>query len=128
MGVGMIEIAIAAESSSATELSGKSILSVLHDFGAPLFVWGVWALMLLTVLAFVGTYSANIPFWDDFDYVRALTGEQPITVTWLWAPHNEHRVPVPKSILLGLYRLSGDFRAAMFFNVLALGALAFTMI
>jgi hypothetical protein len=128
MRVGMTTTASSAESSPAIKLSGKTIVSVLRDCGAPLFVWGVWALMLLTALAFVGTYGANVPFWDDFNYVVALTGEQPITLTWLWSPSSGHRILLPRLILLGLYRLSADFRAAMFFNVLALGALAFAMI
>lgn len=94
-----------------------------------LFVWATWALMLVAALAFVGTYGSNVPSWDGWDMVPTMTGEQPITATWLWSQHNEHRVPVPRLILLGLCRLTGcDFRAGMYFGVLVLGALAFAMI
>jgi hypothetical protein len=85
--------------------------------------------MLLAALAFVGAYGSNVPSWDDWDLVPALTGEQPVTAAWLWSQHNEHRIPLPRLLLLGLNRLAGcDFRVAMFFNVSALGALAFGMI
>lgn len=85
--------------------------------------------MLLAALAFVRKYGSNVPSWDGWDMVPAMTGEQPITITWLWSQHNEHRVPVPRLILLGLCRLTGcDFRAGMYFGVLGMGALASAMI
>ncbi len=91
----------------------------------PLFVWATCAAMLIASLAFVARYGSNVPSWDDWDMVPALTGEQPITAGWLWSQHNEHRVPLPRLLLLGLNGLTGvDFRAGMFFEVCALGALA----
>src|SRR5262249_31903361 len=40
---------------------------------------------------------------------------------WLWSQHNEHRMPVQKLLLLGLYRISGsDFRVGMFYSATAL--------
>ena len=48
-----------------------------------------------------------------------------MTVDWLWSLHNEHRLPLPKLILVLLSRISGnDFRAGMFWSVAALAALA----
>jgi hypothetical protein len=47
----------------------------------------------------------------------------------LWEAHNEHRIVLPKLILLAFYELSGfEFLAAKFFNVVLLGALTFGMI
>jgi len=75
--------------------------------------------MALPVLVYY--YGHNVPFFDDWMIVSALTGHQPITLQWLWAQHNDHRMPVTNLLLLGLYQISGgDFRAGMFFNAAAL--------
>jgi hypothetical protein len=93
------------------------------------FVWGVWTSMLLATLAFVGKYGSNVPFWDDWEMIPALTGEQPITARWLWRPYHEHRIVLPKLILVALGTLTGcDFRAGMFLNACALAALACALI
>ena len=93
------------------------------------FVWGVWSLLLVIALGFVGRYGSPIPFWDDWGFVPYLTGEAPVTASWLWSQVNEHRIPVSKLILLASYKLSGgDFRAGMFLNVLGFGMLAFALI
>src|SRR5215470_13424327 len=64
-----------------------------------LFVWTIWVLMLGASLAFIWKYGSNVPSWDGWDMVPTLTGEQPITVSWLWSQHNEHRVPLPRLML-----------------------------
>jgi hypothetical protein len=82
-------------------------------------------LLVLLDLAFVARYGADLPMWDDFDVVPVAVGEDSLTGRWLWQPHNEHRMPLPKLVLLGAYRLTGnDFRAGMVFNVVALAAAA----
>jgi hypothetical protein len=93
--------------------------------GALLFVGATWLVMIFAAVILVVLYGVDVPLWDDFELVPVLTGEKPLTVEWLWAQHNEHRNALSKLILLGAYRLSGfDFRAGMFLNVAALGALA----
>lgn len=110
----------------------RSVLSLLSFRRRPasLFVWSIWALMFLGALAFVGIYARNAPFWDDWEIlVPALAGKQPITVAWLWETYHEHRLPLPKLILLGLGKLTHcDFRSGMFFNAAVLGLLAAVMI
>jgi hypothetical protein len=103
--------------------------SVSPDRGAVFFVWSIWLLALLSALVFVAQYGFNIPKGDDFEMIAPLTGDRPITGAWLWSQHNEHRIPLPRLILLALGKVSGcDFRAGMYFNVLGLGALAFGLI
>jgi hypothetical protein len=96
---------------------------------APLFVWSVWTVMSAVALVYVAAFGSNVPSWDGWDMVPTLTGDQPITAEWLWSQHNEHRIPVPRLLFLGLNRLFGpDFRVGMYFNVLATAALAAAMI
>src|SRR5262249_15865170 len=76
--------------------------------GAPGFVWGVWALMLLAGLALVRAFGQDVPFYDEWNMVAVLTGERPVDAAWLWSEHNGHRIPLPRLLLLALYRLSGN--------------------
>lgn len=94
-----------------------------------LTVWTVWIFMLAAACAFVLRFGTNVPSWDDWDMVPTLTGEQPVTAFWLWSQHNEHRVPLPRLIMLALNKLTVvDFRADMLFDALLLAALAGGMI
>lgn len=84
--------------------------------------------MLATVVLFVARYASNVPSWDDWDMVPVLTRHQPVTWEWLWSQHNEHRVPLPRLLFLGLNRLTvTDMRVTMFFDVLLMAALAAAM-
>jgi hypothetical protein len=48
------------------------------------------------------------------DSVRRLCGAEPVTLSWLWSPHNEHRIPLPRLLYLSSYTLAGDdVRGAM---------------
>src|SRR5262249_12135622 len=60
--------------------------------GTALFVYGIWTVMRLAGLAFVVKFGSNVPSWDEWDMVSTMTGEQPVTASWLWSQHNEHRV------------------------------------
>jgi hypothetical protein len=97
--------------------------------GAAVLVWTVWALTLAAALLYVMWFGHNIPIYDDFTLVPYLAGDKSPTAAWLWEPHNEHHIPLPKLVLVSLLGAGGgDFRTGMFFNVLGLGALAFAMI
>lgn len=96
------------------------------DWEATTFVYGVWGLMVVALFAFLWYYSHNVPYIDDWAIVPYMTGEAPVTVGYLWDEHNEHRIPVPKLLLLFLYELcGGDFRVGMYFNVAVVGAVSF---
>ncbi len=99
-----------------------------RNLGASVFVWAVWAAMLAAALLFVRTYGSNVPSWDEWDMVPTLTGEQPVTLSWLWSEHNEHRVPLPRLFFLALNKAFGrDIRTTMYCNVVALGVLSLAM-
>jgi hypothetical protein len=88
-------------------------------------VWGLWTTMLLLALFYVARYGANAPYYDEWSMVAVLEDTRSVDAAWLWMPHNDHRIPLPKLALLGLYGISGwNFRAAMFANVLLVAAAA----
>lgn len=93
------------------------------------FVGIVWAALTVSDLWYVVRFGPTMPYWDDWELVPAVSGEKPLTAAWLWSPHNEHRLFIPRLLLFWLYRLSGyDFRAGMYFNTLALSGLALAMV
>ena len=119
----------AIESSAIGEdrLAHDSVSDASTRF-ALIFVWGTWAVMLAIALACIVRYGRNVPLAEDWLLVPPLTGHEPNLASWLWAQNNEHRLPLPRLILLGLLALTHDFRAGMVLNVLSLATLAAAMI
>jgi hypothetical protein len=115
--------------SRAAPTSGASRPDDASEPGASLFVWVVWALMLLAAGAYVVAFGPEFPIWDDFGFAPVLAGEQPMDLAWLWGWSNEHRYPLAKFLLVTAFKATDfDLRAGMFLSVVALGALALEMI
>jgi hypothetical protein len=90
--------------------------------------WTIWALVSLAGLCFVAIDGLRFPLGDEWHWVGQATGEEPVSLAWLWSQHNEHRMFLPRLIYLGLGAISGfDFRAGCFFNVIILSGLSFAM-
>jgi hypothetical protein len=99
------------------------------DWAPTAFVWGVWASMLIGLLFYVGSCSADIPWQDEWNYVPIMTGDRPVTFRWLWEQHNDTRMMLPKLIWYSLETVAHwDPRAGMYLNALLLSALAMLMI
>jgi hypothetical protein len=98
------------------------------DSRSSFLVWGLWALALASLVAFIFHDGRNIPFEEDWLMVAPMTGHQPDFLSWLWSQNSEHRLPLPRLINLALLRATGDFRATMLFDTLILGAVAAGMI
>lgn len=93
-----------------------------------IFVYGMWVVLTLAALGIVWHYGENAPAWDDWTLVPVATGNQTVTLSWLWAPYNYHRIPLPKLYLAATYRLTGgNFKAPMYVNVLVLTATALAL-
>ena len=104
----------------------KIVRSDRIAFAYVLFTWLIMVTMALTGLVF---YGKNVPLAEDWYLVPALTGHEPDLPQWLWSQNNEHRIPLPRLILLLALKIShGDFRAGMVLSVTTLGALALAMI
>jgi hypothetical protein len=88
------------------------------------WVWGLWLLASLWSLGFVARAGRNLPFsdeWLDFSHV---VGEEPLSLSWLWHPLNEQRLPLPRLLYVGIVRATGDVRAVMAINAGGLAAAA----
>ena len=73
--------------------------------------------MVLAAMLFIRKFAVNLPYFDEFEMVPAMTGHRSISLQWLWSQHREHRLFLPRLILLGLYRISNnDFRTGMYLN------------
>lgn len=118
-----------ARSTQAEEPVDASQATTPDDRGARVVVWATWALLFVTALGYVAAFGSNVPLYDEWQHIPQLIGEEPITIGWLWEQHSEHRMPLSKLVLWLLLRVAdNDFRAGLYFNVLALGALSFTMV
>ncbi|HEX9102228.1 MAG TPA: hypothetical protein VF997_08500 [Polyangia bacterium] len=70
----------------------------------------------LVALAVVLRGAYRFPFSDDWDLVvPLLDGERALDLSWLWAQHNEHRIPIPKLVLVATDAVvgGGDFRGGV---------------
>jgi hypothetical protein len=94
-----------------------------------MFVWGLLGAMFIVMMGFVWWYGSNVPSWDGWDMVPTLTGNQPVTMEWLWSLHNEHRVPLPRLTALLLYAITGiNFKIGMAFGVFLIAVMTFALI
>lgn len=99
------------------------------DYRQGLFVWLVVAAMAAFMLACIAMSGRNIPLAEDWFLVPVYYGVEPDLGQWLWAQNNEHRLPLPKLLLLGLLHLtSGDFRAGMVASVIVTAAASCALI
>jgi hypothetical protein len=77
---------------------------------------GGWLVLLLlwATVAYAGArmlalfrLSVDVPYWDQWNFVDFLrVTDDGASWSELWAPHNEHRVVIPKVVLLALARLT----------------------
>lgn len=96
--------------------------------GPALFVFGTWLALTAAAYAFVFMFATPVFFGDEWDLVSGLTYSEPY-LPWLWAQHNEHRLPLPKLAYNVLLNLSGfDARAGGLATVTILSALAIGLI
>jgi hypothetical protein len=92
-------------------------------------VWGVWAVLTCQAVAFVATNAVDFPYFDEWEMIPVLSGHEPLTFSWLWSQHNEHRIVLARLLYLLVERLSDyDFRAGMFVNAVAMSAGAAVLI
>ena len=82
-----------------------------------------WAALTASAFAFVFILGTNSPSADEWEFVPAVTGHEPVG-PWLWAQHNEHRLPLPRLLYYALFQLTHDYRAGMVVQVVMLSGLS----
>ena len=115
---------VASDSAASRPASGNESTA-----GASLFVWGTWLCLTVAGIWFIYAYSPSIPMGDEYYLVPVLTGHDPLSVEWLWAQINEHRLPLVKLILFGLARATNyQFWAQGVLNLALLSGVAAALI
>jgi hypothetical protein len=95
-----------------------------RDRIAGILVWCAVLVPALVALRFVLRYAVNLPYADQWDFVAFFVVQDAGQLRWsdIWALHNEHRMVVPKLLMLGMARLT---RWNVFVETLLSVALAF---
>ena len=78
---------------SAHAMSDRA--SFLSDLLSCLVLLGGIITGVVSVHMVISTYS-SLPYWDEWGLVDRLATGQPFSLAWLWAQHNEHRIPFSK--------------------------------
>ena len=60
-------------------------------------------------IAYIIRFGARHPYSDDWDQVSYLV-KNTVDWAWLWAPHGDHTIPLPKLIQWISFRVTGDYR------------------
>ena len=71
----------------------------------------------LVLLADIHAFAVNVPFMDDWQFVPLLEKAKNGTLTFqeLFAPHDEHRLLLPRIIIIAsMFATGGDYRAQSF--------------
>jgi len=81
----------------------------------------IWAVLTVAALAFIVTLGSNCPNADEWGFVAPIAGSEPLG-PWLWAQHNEHRLPLPRLVYCALFQATHDFRAGSILQIALLSA------
>jgi len=78
----------------------------------------------LVLLSDIRAFAVNVPFMDDWQFVPLLEKAKNGTLTFqeLWAPHDEHRLLLPRIVIIAsMLATGGDYRVQSFitFSVVA---------
>jgi hypothetical protein len=87
--------------------------------------WILWGGLTVLAFCFAARYGVDLPRGDDWKNMAQALGRQPISLSWLWTPTNEHRFPIARLLFASVCRMAGgDTRAGMFFNAAAISGMA----
>lgn len=87
------------------------------------FLLLVWLQCLIATQVFIAYCAARTPVADDMSLFYVKGQGRPL-LGFLWALHNEHRLPLPKLVQYLLYQWTGDIRSGMYLQAQIYGAIA----
>src|SRR5262245_31096977 len=97
------------------------------DHATKIVALGFWASLLATA-CYIATFASAFPHDDDWEVLPFTLGIPqyfPVTWEWLWCPHNEHRILLPRLLWIGLVKLFGaDPRVLIWLDVALLSLTA----
>lgn len=87
------------------------------------------ACMVLAFFVLLYPLTKPFPYSDDWIYVPLLADNSALTTEWLFALHNDHRIPLQKGVqLVFLFLSGGDYRILLAANVFCLALTSFLWI
>jgi hypothetical protein len=94
--------------------------------------WILIALAAFSGFAYVYAFGVNVFWWDDWTALPLLYeqyAEGTLTASSLWTQQNEHRIVLPKLVMLGLGVLTrGNALPLMYFTEVLLSAILVTFL
>lgn len=92
---------------------------------ATLFVLGAWLVLSVALILATVIFARPFPWLDDFEFLPFVTDKAPLRLEWLWQPHNEHRILLPKLFCWATLKLDGgSFVLAKYLYSIALSSCA----
>ena len=98
-------------------------------------VWAAALIPPILVAVAVARTAVNVPYWDQWQFAPLLldAARGHLDLRELWAQHNEHRLIVPRLLMLALAFLTGwnvrwELVACVLLNLITLGLLARTLV
>lgn len=91
------------------------------------FTGAIFLVMFGLALAFVASYSRNVPQVESWLMIPVMAGAEPVTPGWLWLPVYEHHLPMCRLFMVTLFQGTFDIRPALYFNVVAFAVIAFAL-
>ncbi len=97
---------------------------ILHPIVGKALLIFLGVLPALFLLADIRAFAVNVPFMDDWQFVPLLEKAKNGTLSFqdLWAPHDEHRLFLPRIIIIAsMFATGGDYRVQSYitFTVVA---------
>ena len=92
------------------------------------FVALVWLATSVGLWMYVARYVSVLPFTDDIAMALTLDAPEPCTWELLWAPNNEHRLPVPKLVYTPLMMATHDVRTGAWVQAGLLSVTSFALL
>ncbi|MBX7104944.1 MAG: hypothetical protein K1X57_12735 [Gemmataceae bacterium] len=87
-----------------------------------------WLALTVAAFFYVARFAGPDPFGDEWDLVPGTTYQTPY-LPWLWAQHNEHRLPLPKLVYSWLLHVGPfDARAGGLATVAVLSGLSLALV
>ncbi|HEY5743589.1 MAG TPA: hypothetical protein VIS99_13725, partial [Terrimicrobiaceae bacterium] len=100
---------------------------VFHpNFGKGVLIF-LGVLPALYLLADIHSFTVNVPFMDDWQFVPLLekTSEGTLTFQDLWAPHDEHRLLLPRIIIIiSMFATGGDYRVQTYITFMVVAVIS----